>query len=59
MLYEVITDWGYGSYGGAVAIPGTKFYVENDGTTMSIIFCDTPVGTQYVLNGKFTLNVPD
>ncbi|MGV7107117.1 hypothetical protein [Flavobacterium sp. U410] len=54
-----INDWGYGGYGGAIASPGTKFYVENNGETMSIIFCNTPVGTQYVLNGKFTLNVPD
>lgn len=53
-----ITDWGWGSAGHATAVVGTKFYVENDGTKVNVIFCNTPVGTQYVLNGKFSVTIP-
>ena len=49
-----LIDYGIGSQGGATAVPGTIFYVENDGTDLTIIFCDTPLGEPYVLNGKFT-----
>lgn len=52
-----IVDWGWGSAGNATAIPGTKFYVNNDGTKIEIIFCNTPVGSQYLLNGKFVVNI--
>ncbi|MFB3388090.1 hypothetical protein [Flavobacterium sp. LAR06] len=45
----------YGGYpGGAVADAGTKFYVKNDKKTVTIIFCDTPLETKYLLNGKFS-----
>ncbi|WP_281232529.1 hypothetical protein [Flavobacterium gelatinilyticum] len=45
----------YGGYpGGAVAATGTKFYVKNENNVVSIIFCDTPVGENYMLNGKFS-----
>ncbi|WP_410006364.1 hypothetical protein [Aequorivita nionensis] len=49
-----LIDYGIGSQGGATAAPGTVFYVENNGTDLTIIFCDTPLGEPYVLNGKFT-----
>lgn len=43
----------FSGIGGGVADAGTNFFVENDGTKVTIIFCDTPVG-QYTLNGKFS-----
>lgn len=49
-----LIDYGIGSQGGATAAPGTVFYVENSGTELTIIFCDTPLGEPYILNGKFT-----
>ncbi|AFL80464.1 hypothetical protein Aeqsu_0963 [Aequorivita sublithincola DSM 14238] len=49
-----LIDYGIGSQGGATAAPGTVFYVENNGTDLTIIFCDTPLGKPYILNGKFT-----
>lgn len=51
-----LTDFGIGSQGGATAVPGTVFYVEDNGGAVSVIFCDTPLGDTYVLNGKFTVN---
>lgn len=52
-----IQDYGSG-WGGATAAAGTKFYVKNENNLLTIIFCDTPVGANYLLNGKFsyTLN---
>lgn len=48
----------YGSYfGGAVAVKGTTFYVKNENDILTIIFCDTPVGDNYVLNGKFSYSL--
>ncbi|KUJ60705.1 hypothetical protein AR687_16900 [Flavobacteriaceae bacterium CRH] len=45
----------YGGYpGGAIAKEGTKFYVKNENNILYIIFCDTPIDTKYVLNGKFS-----
>ena len=38
---------------GAVAAVGTTFYVKNENNVMTIIFCDTPVGSS-ILNGKFS-----
>jgi len=49
-----ITDFGFGSLGGATAVAGTKFYVENENNSVTIIFCDTPIGDKYVFNGKFS-----
>lgn len=49
-----LIDYGIGSQGGATAVLGTVFYVENNGTDLTIIFCDTPLGEPYILNGKFT-----
>ncbi|WP_269236963.1 hypothetical protein [Flavobacterium flavigenum] len=49
-----IQDYGLYGYGGADAEPGTKFYVKNENNVVTIIFCDTPVGKKYVLNGKFS-----
>lgn len=48
-----ITDYGSGS-GGATAVAGTKFYVINENNKLTIVFCNTQVGTTYVFNGKFT-----
>lgn len=53
-----ITDWGWGGAGHGTAAVGTKFYVYNDGSKIDIIFCNTPVGSQYILNGKFSVNIP-
>lgn len=49
-----IYDYGLYGYGGAVAEAGTKFYVKNENNIVTIIFCDTPVGKKYILNGKFS-----
>ncbi|MES2543424.1 MAG: hypothetical protein V4548_00950 [Bacteroidota bacterium] len=48
-----ISNYGSG-FGGATAAPGTKFYVVNDNNKLTIIFCDTYVSSNYILNGKFT-----
>ncbi|WP_268846119.1 hypothetical protein [Flavobacterium aestivum] len=50
-----IEDYG-GWYGpnGDNASEGTKFYVKNDGKILTIIFCNTAVGKNYILNGKFS-----
>lgn len=51
-----IIDFGLFTPGSATAVPGTKFYVENENNTVTIIFCDTPIGDTYVFNGKFSYN---
>lgn len=35
----------------------SEFYIENNGTTITFIFCDTEVGA-YNLNGKFSYEIP-
>lgn len=52
-----IQDYGLSGYGGATAEAGTKFYVKNENNIITIIFCDTPVGKKYNLNGKFSYTI--
>jgi hypothetical protein len=50
-----IQDYGgWNGPSGDTAAAGTKFYVKNDGKTLTIIFCNTAVGKKYILNGKFS-----
>ncbi|MEW4922476.1 hypothetical protein [Algibacter sp. 2305UL17-15] len=50
-----ITDFGFGSLGGAYAGAGEKIYLENNGAnTINFIFCDVEVNSNYTLNGKYT-----
>ncbi|WP_203256530.1 hypothetical protein [Hyunsoonleella ulvae] len=49
-----ITDFGIGGLGGGRASEGKKVYVENNSNTITFIFCDVEVNSNYNLNGKFT-----
>lgn len=48
---------GYNIPGSAAAAVGTKFYVINENNQITVIFCDTAVGSNYILNGKFTFAI--
>lgn len=53
-----IEDYGgWNGPSGDRASAGTKFYVNNDGKILTIIFCNTAVGEKYILNGKFSYTI--
>ena len=49
-----IEDFGIGNQGGGTAPVDETLFVENDGNTITFIFCNFPVGSAYELNGKCT-----
>lgn len=49
-----ILDFGIGSQGGGSATVGERVYIRNENDKITFIFCDIPVGNNYILNGKFT-----
>jgi hypothetical protein len=48
-----IINFGTGGPQGSTAQSGAKFYVENNGTVITVIFCNMQVGNN-ILNGKFS-----
>lgn len=49
-----VSDFSIGSQGGGYGVPGDNIYVTNDTNGITFVFCDIPVGSNYILNGKFT-----
>ncbi|MEP0265503.1 hypothetical protein [Dokdonia sp.] len=50
----LIEDFGIGSQGGGTSPIDETLFIENDGNTVTFIFCDLSVGSVYNLNGKFS-----
>jgi hypothetical protein len=43
---------------GSSSTPATKLFVTNDGTTLTIIFCNTTLRSGSILNGKVSVAIP-
>lgn len=41
-------------WAGAIGVPGSEIYVENNDGVITFIFCDLVLSNDYTLNGKFT-----
>jgi hypothetical protein len=43
---------------GSQSTPETSLFVENDGNTFTLLFCDTVLRDGTVLNGKISVEIP-